>query len=166
MRNITILLFAISVLIIGITQGKSWTNFTYWCPKIVIEIKSFHFKKTAVQSSFLSKALSFSLKSKQSQRKWQRFWKKWELHSCLLKMNGLYFDSYFRTPIHEISSALTLSDSNNKNRNSKKKDCDIPHYSWSSCTKLSKWRTFLIQCWRSSEGFRDSAKFSCVVILL
>ena len=38
MRNITILLFAISILIIGITQGKGLTNFKKWCPKIVIEI--------------------------------------------------------------------------------------------------------------------------------
>ena len=41
---------------------------------------------------------------------------------------------------------LTLSDSNNKNRNSQKKNCDISHYYSSSCTKLSKWRTLLIQC--------------------
>ena len=34
-------------------------------------LKSVHFKKTVAQSSFLSKVLSFLLKSKQSQRKWQ-----------------------------------------------------------------------------------------------
>ena len=35
-----------------------------------------HFKKTVAQSSFLSRVLSFLLKSKQSQRKWQHFWMK------------------------------------------------------------------------------------------
>ena len=48
-----------------------------------------HFKKTFAQSSFLSKVLSFLLKSKQSQQKWQHFWKKWGLCNWLLKMNGL-----------------------------------------------------------------------------
>ena len=47
--------------------------------------KVVYFKKTVTQFSFLSKVLSFLLKSK-----WQHFWKKWELCNCLLKMNGLY----------------------------------------------------------------------------
>ena len=55
----------------------------------LLYLKSVHFKKTVAQSSFLSKMLSFLLKSKQSQRKWQHFWKKWGLRNCLLKMNGL-----------------------------------------------------------------------------
>ena len=49
------------------------------------QLKSIHFKKTVAQSSFFS----FFLKSKQSQRKRQHFWKKWGLCNCLLKMNGL-----------------------------------------------------------------------------
>ena len=53
-------------------------------------LKSVHFKKTVAQSSFLSKVLSFLLKSKQCQRKWQHFWKKWGFRNCLLKLNGLY----------------------------------------------------------------------------
>ena len=52
-------------------------------------LKSVHFKKTVAQSSFLSKVLSFLLKSKQSQQKGQHFWKKWGLRNCLLKINGL-----------------------------------------------------------------------------
>ena len=44
-------------------------------------LKSVHFKKTVVQTSLLSKLLSVSLKSRQSQLmlywKWQFFWKKW-----------------------------------------------------------------------------------------
>ena len=59
-----------------------------WCTRLHL-LKSVHFKKTVAQSSFLSKVLSFLLKSKQSQRKW-RLWKKWGLRNCLLKMNGLY----------------------------------------------------------------------------
>ena len=39
-------------------------------------LKYIHFRKTIGQSSFLSKVLSFLLKSKQSQQKWQHFWKK------------------------------------------------------------------------------------------
>ena len=39
-------------------------------------LKYVHFRKTIGQSSFLSKVLSFLLKSKQSQQKWQHFWKK------------------------------------------------------------------------------------------
>ena len=57
--------------------------------KFSSHLKLVHFKKTVAQSSFLSKVLSFLLKSKQSQRKWQHFWKKWGLRNCLLKMNGL-----------------------------------------------------------------------------
>ena len=53
-------------------------------------LKSVHCKKTVAQSSFLSKLLSFLLKSKQSQRKWQHFWKKWGFCNCLLKINGIY----------------------------------------------------------------------------
>ena len=41
------------------------TNFK----KKIIRVKSVHFKKTVAQSVFLSKVLSFSLKSKQSQGK-------------------------------------------------------------------------------------------------
>ena len=52
-------------------------------------LKSVHFKRRVAQSSFLSKVLSSLLKSKQSQRKWQHFWKKWGSRNCLLKMNGL-----------------------------------------------------------------------------
>ena len=53
-------------------------------------LKSIHFKKTVTQTLFLSIVLSFLLKSKQSQRTWQHFWKKWGLRNCLLKRNGLY----------------------------------------------------------------------------
>ena len=60
-----------------------------YCEKGVLYIKSVHFKETVAQSSFLSKALSFSLKSKQSHQKWQHLWNKWGLYNCLLKMNGL-----------------------------------------------------------------------------
>ena len=56
-------------------------NFKTW-----FLLKSVHFKKTVAQYSFLSKVLSFSLKSKQSQQKWQHFWKKWGLRKCLLKI--------------------------------------------------------------------------------
>ena len=56
----------------------------------LFNLKSVHFKKPVTRISFLSKVLSFLLKSKQSQRKWQHFWKKWGLRNCLLKMNGLY----------------------------------------------------------------------------
>ena len=56
---------------------------------IYSQLKFVHFKNPVTWSSFLSKALSFLLKSKQSQGKWQRFWKKWGLHNCHLKMNGL-----------------------------------------------------------------------------
>ena len=54
-----------------------------WSTLIQFDLKSFHFKKTVGLSSFLSKVLSFSLKSKQSQRKWQQLWKKWGLCNCL-----------------------------------------------------------------------------------
>ena len=53
------------------------------------DLKFVHFKKIVAQSSFLSKVLSFLLKTKQNQRKSQHFWKKWGLCNCLLKMNGL-----------------------------------------------------------------------------
>ena len=41
--------------------------------RLVFELKSVHFKKPVAQSSFLSKVLSFLLKAKQSQRKWNTF---------------------------------------------------------------------------------------------
>ena len=50
-------------------------------------LKSVHFDKTVVQSSFLSKVLSFSLTLFWFQQKWQH--KKWGLRNCLLKMNEL-----------------------------------------------------------------------------
>ena len=59
-------------------------------------LKSFHFKNTVAQSSFLSKLWSFShqLISKQSQLmfywKWPQFWKKWGSRNCDLKVNELY----------------------------------------------------------------------------
>ena len=64
-----------------------WSFFSLWY--LDSALKSVHFKKAVAQSSFLSKVLSFSLKSKQSQRKWQQLWKKWGLCNCLLKMNAL-----------------------------------------------------------------------------
>ena len=60
--------------------------------KIVLE--SVHFKKTVVQFSFLSKVLSFSLKSKQSQQKNEdctTAFLKWTLASPLL---FIHFGSY------------------------------------------------------------------------
>ena len=67
-------------------------------------IKYFHFKKTVEQSSFLSKALSFSLTLFWFQQKWQHFWKKWRLRYCLLKMKGLEI-----LPILIQSSKLAIS---------------------------------------------------------
>ena len=44
--------------------------------------KSFHFKKTDAQSSFLLKVLPFLQTLFWFQQKWQQFWKKWELCNC------------------------------------------------------------------------------------
>ena len=56
---------------------------------LTLMVKSVHFWNPVTRSSFLSKALSFLLKSKQSQRKWQRFWKKWGSRNWFLKINEL-----------------------------------------------------------------------------
>ena len=68
-----------------------WHNFdsNFECMKLQV-IKSVHFEKTVAQSSFLSKVLSFSLKSKLSQRKSQHFWKKWTDFSYLSNFKSLY----------------------------------------------------------------------------
>ena len=55
----------------GNTLVDSFTN--VHCFKTPSYIKSIHFKKTVAQSSFLSKVLSFAMKSKQNQGKWQQF---------------------------------------------------------------------------------------------
>ena len=65
--------------------------------EIFDEIKSVHFKKTVVRSSFLSKLWYFSIYHQQTlfwcqlMLYWKvpQFWKKWGSCNCLLKMNGL-----------------------------------------------------------------------------
>ena len=71
------------------TQGDPCSHYREWFCSVQNQLKSVHFQKTIAQSSFLSKVLSFSLKSKQSQQKWQHSWKRWGLRNCLLKMNEL-----------------------------------------------------------------------------
>ena len=61
-------------IIVPIIIATSWHSITF--------LKSVDFKKTVAQSSFLSKVLSFPLKLKQSQQKWQHFWKKWGSCNC------------------------------------------------------------------------------------
>ena len=58
-------------------------------------LKYVHFKNPVMRSSFLSKALSFSVSLFWFQRKWQWFWKKWDSRNWVLKMNEFYKTSSF-----------------------------------------------------------------------
>ena len=72
-------------------SSSIWGNLISSAGKIlqIMSLKSVHFMNPVMRSSFLSKALSFLLKSKQSQQKWQRFWKKWGSCNWVLKINKL-----------------------------------------------------------------------------
>ena len=68
-------------------SNQKAADFTFQLFWNKIGVKSVHFKMTVVQSSFLSKVLSFSLIFFLFQKKWQHFWKKWGLRNFLLKIN-------------------------------------------------------------------------------
>ena len=71
-------------------------------------LKSVYFKKTAAQSSFLSKVLPFLLTLFWFQQKWQHFLKKWGLCDCVLKMNGSYYqDMSCKDDPHTLYAATT-----------------------------------------------------------